>query len=376
MLDYVEIRNADRELIGIIDNATSVLWSPSYYGAGFVEIYAPASAVNLEMLKEGNYITRPDDPNIGIIERINVVYNNIDGRMILAVGRFAKSILDRRLIYQLSGTSVSPTIMKGNVENAARTLVTKNAINCTFDSARNIEGLELGEHSGTTEVIVDDSGDDAEKQATYKVLLDYTDGLLKEYGLGAFMKLSADRKLQYIVYKGVDRSVDNMDGNEPVIFSQGFDNLLSSEYMASTELLKNTALIGGEGEGVDRFCVVLKSSANGMARREVFIDASTSSRTYTDESDVEHTLTDSQYRSQLVTLGKQGLADYQKTETFIGAIDITQSMVQYGYGKGIYLGDIATIQDNEIGLYINARLLTVTEVKDSSGYNVQVEFGI
>lgn len=376
MLDYVEIRNTNLELIGIVDTATSVLWSPTYYGAGYVEIYAPASAPNVEMLKEGNYITRNDDPNVGIIERVQVVFNEIDGRMILAAGRFAKSILDRRLIYQLSGTSVSPTIMKGNAEEAARMLVTKNAINCPFDSARNIDVLELGEHSGSTEVIVDDSGDDAEKQATYKVLLDYTDRLLEEYGLGAYMKLSADLKLQYTVFKGVDRSVDNKDGNEPIVFSQGFDNLLSSDYLYSTELLKNTALIGGEGEGLERFCVVLKSAEKGLARREVFVDASSSTRKYNDENDVEQTLTDSQYRTQLITLGKQGLAAYQHTETFTGAIDITQSTVQYGYGKGIYLGDIATIQDNEIGLYINARLLTVTEVKDSSGYNVQIEFGV
>lgn len=376
MIEYVEVRNAERELVGIIDNASSVIWRPTYYGAGYVEVYAPASAMNVELLKVGNYITRPDDPNVGIVERVQVNYNEIDGRMILAVGRFAKAILDRRLIYQISGTSVSPTIMSGNVENAARSLVTKNAINCPFDANRNIDGLELGEFSGSTEVIVNDTGDDSEKQATYKGLLEYTDGLLEEYGLGAYVKLSPTRQLQYTVFKGVDRSVDNDDGNEPVIFSQEFDNLLSSEYLYSTELYKNAALIGGEGEGLTRFCVVLNSTAKGMARREVFIDASTSSRTYKDDSGEEQMLTESQYRSQLVTLGSQGLAAYQHIETFIGVIDITQSMVQYGYGKGIYLGDIATIQDNDIGLYVNARLLTVTEVQDSSGYNVQVEFGI
>lgn len=377
MLDYVEIRSGEtREMIGIIDGAKSILWSPSYYGAGYVEIYAPASAGAVELLKDGNYITRPDDPNVGIIERVQIIYNAQDGRMVVAVGRFAKSILDRRLIYSMSGTSVSPTVLRGRVENAARSLVNRNAIACTFDASRNMAELELGTDTGTTEVIVDDSGNNADKQATYKNLLEYTDGLLEEYGLGSFVTLSAERKLQYRVFKGVDRSVDNVDGNEPVIFSQNFDNMISSDYTASTETLKNTALIGGEGEGLARYCVLLNSSAKGINRREVFVDASSSTRTYRDDNGAEQTLTDSQYSAQLKTLGKQTLAGLSTVVTFSGGVDISQSMVQYGYGKSFYLGDIATIQDVEIGLYINARILSVVERMDDEGYNVQVEFGL
>lgn len=376
MLEYVEIRDTNRDLIGIVDSAKSIIWSPSYYAAGYVEIYAPAVSGTINLLQVGNYITRPDDPNVGIIENVKITYNSIDGRMVIASGRFAKSILDRRLIYQMSGTSVSPTIMRGNVETAARNLVYKNAIACSFDTDRNIPELELGEHSGTTEVIVSDTDEDAEKQATYKVLLDYTDSLLQEYGLGAFVKLSAAKKLQYVVYKGANRSVDNTDGNEPVIFSQNFENLISSDYAYNTQTLKNTALIGGEGEGLARFCVVLKPKATGLARREAFVDGSSFSRTYMDENNVEHTISDAQYRTQLLTFGSQTIAAYGIVETFSGDIDISQNMVQYGYGKGFYLGDIATIQDNEIGLYINARVLTVTETQDDRGYNVAVEFGI
>ena len=376
-LEYVEIRSGStRELLGLIDNAKSIIWSPSYYGAGFVEIYAPCSAGFIDILQAGNLITRADEPNVGIIERVEIVYNSIDGRMILASGRFLKSILDRRLIYRMSGNSVSATVLRGNVETAARQLVQDNAISCAFDSERNIPDLVLGAHSGSTEKIIDNTGAVAEKQVTYKGLLEYTDELLEEYALGSRISLSPNRKMQYIVYKGVDRSVDNVDGNEPVIFSQDFDNLISSDYAYSVESLKNTALIGGEGEGLARFCVLLKSTNAGLERREVFVDAAQSSRTYKDETDSEITLSDAEYAQQLATLGKQEVALRSIVESFSGAIDITKSMVQYGYGKSVYLGDIATIQDVDIGLYINARILTVTERMDDEGYNVEVEFGL
>lgn len=373
-IEYVEIRSAiDRELIGIIDNAKSIIWHCMYYGAGDFEIYAPCTPEAVSLLAAGNYVTRYNDDNVGIIERVNITYNAQDGRMIIASGRFAKSLLDRRIIYTLSGYSVSPTILRGNVEDAARKLVTQNAINCTFDSGRNIAELVLGTDAGISKTIVDDSGAAADKQVTHDNLLTYSDSLLEEYGIGAKCVLNDALKLAYTVYAGADRSADNSDGNEPVIFSQDFDNLISTTYSYDESLLKNTALIGGEGEGEARFHAIVKSSASGAARREVFVDASRSSRTYKDENGEEQTLTDSEYNGQLETVGLQAISSLSITETFDGEIDLTNGSFQYR--RDFDIGDIVTIQDTEIGLYINARILEITEVQDDNGYQLNAVYG-
>lgn len=61
-IEYVEIRGkTDREIIGIIDAAQSVIWTTRYYGVGEFEIYASATAKHIELLQEGNYVTRPND---------------------------------------------------------------------------------------------------------------------------------------------------------------------------------------------------------------------------------------------------------------------------------------------------------------------------
>jgi hypothetical protein len=44
-------------------------------------------------------------------------------------------------------------------------------------------------------------------------------------------------------------------------------------------------------------------------------------------------------------------------------------------GVNFDLGDLITIQDNQIGLYINTRVIEVTEVQDENGYNVNVVYG-
>ena len=375
MIEYVEIRSkANREIIGIVDTAKSIIWHELYYGVGDFEVYAPCTPENVAYLVEGNYVTRYDADNVGLIEDVNVIYNAQDGRMIVAAGRFAKSILDRRLIYKMSGRSVSSTIIRGNVEDAARSLVMQNAINCTFDSGRNIPELELGPDAGIAQIIVDESGAAARKQVTHDNLLTYTDSLLQEFGMGAYCGLSDSLKLAYTVFAGVDRSINNTAGNAPVIFSQDFDNLISSEYRYNTADVKNVALIGGSGEGTKRFhSLVINGSVTGIARREIFVDAASHSQTYTDDDGVEQTIADDEYDVQLKTLGRQELSPHQIVETFDGEIDLTNG--SFVYGRDFFLGDVVTVQDVEIGLYINPRILEITEVQDENGYHISAVYG-
>ena len=120
MLDYVEIRAAEtREIIGIVDTAKSIIWRVSYYETGDFEIYAPCTPLYVNLLIAGNFVSRPNEKHVGIIENVNYKFDVFDGRMIIATGRMLKSILDRRIIYRLNGYSVSPTIISGNVETGA-----------------------------------------------------------------------------------------------------------------------------------------------------------------------------------------------------------------------------------------------------------------
>lgn len=374
MIEYVEIRNAsNREMVGIVDTAKSIIWRSVYYGVGDFEVYAPCTPENIAYLVAGNYVTRFGDANVGIIEQVKITYNAQDGRMIVASGRFAKSILERRIIYKRSGYRVSPAVLRGNVETAARTLVTNNAISCAFDSGRNIPELVLGPYANTAPKIVDETGAAAQKQVTHDNLLTYTDSLLQEYGMGAYCGLDANLKLAYTVFAGVDRSVDSVE-NEPVIFSQDFDNLLSSEYLLDNSGVKNTVLIGGEGEGEARFhSIIKKSSVTGLDRRELWVDANAIKKTYRDAEDVERTLTDAEYDQQLKAEGLQKAANYSVVETFDGELDLSNST--FKYGRDYNLGDIVTIQDVEIGLYINPRILEITEVQDENGYKIDAKYG-
>lgn len=370
MIEYVEIRGSDTEIIGIIDVARSIIWRSVYFGVGDFEIYAQATPETTNLLKVGRYVTRSDNTEVGIIESINVATNEQDGIMITASGRFAKSMLDRRIIYNLLGSSNAATILNGNVENAVREVVKNNAISC-IDRRRNIPLLILGDAANIPLTIVDADGNAATKQATYENLLEYTDGVLTEYGLAATCKLNGG-KLQYVIYQGIDRSTDNTNGNLPIVFSKEFDNLTATDYLYNATTEKNVALIGGEGEGVERFYSLISGSETGLERREIFIDASSISKKYKDENNTEKTYTDAEYKATLDAKGKQDIAALIATESFNGTVDATNG--NYVYGRDFSLGDIVTVQDNNLGIYINVRIREAIEVQDENGYSVEINY--
>lgn len=372
-IEYIEILDTTKTPIGIIDTAKSIIWHNVYFGCGDFEIYCQATEAHLSLLQIGNYVTRNGTNDVGIIESINVTFTLQDGYMIVASGRFAKSILDRRLIYKLSGNTNTPTILSGKVEIAARRLVLDNAISCSFDSRRNIPNFALGALKNFAKIIVDENGNAAQKQVSYQNLLAYTDELLQEYGYGAKVTINdSNKNFLYTVYTGTDRSKDNTGGYDPVIFSIEYDNLNSSDYLYNEKPLKNAALIGGEGEGLERFYSLLTGGKTGLQLREIFVDASSINKTYKDDNDQEQTYTTAEYTALLKQQGQQALLQQIIEQKFNGDINVNFGVWQLD--RDYFIGDIITIQDNLLGIYINTRITETTEVQDENGYSVDVVF--
>ena len=363
MIEYVVIRNQNREKIGIVDAFESIIWNVVYYGVGSFEIYAPYDDNNAELLQIGNYVTRHGRRDVGIIEDININNDSGGALMITATGRFAKSILDRRLIYSLNGNTITPVVFSGNVETAARALVNQSIINAT-DSARNISFIELGALTGLTAKLQDS------RQTSYGGLLEITDELLQEFNYSSYMTLNESTlKLQYIICAGQDRTIGS---ENPLIFSQEYDTLLSTDYRKYDTNLKNVALIGGAGEGTDRKYILIDDERReGINRREIFVDGSSNSETYQNEETGEtETYPTGEYLGMLTTNARQELLFYKSAEEINGEIDITTAGVELE--KDYNVGDIVNIIDNVLNIAVKSRIMTVTEVQDGGGFSVSV----
>ena len=374
MIDILEIRDRSLKLIGVIDNATSIIWVTEYYGAGHLEIYAPMTDNTIDLLKKGNYVVRRDEVQAAIIEAVSYKESAESGMMIIARGRMLKSILDRRLAYKLKDSHhIKPVRVTGYVRNVQK--VVREQAGTLAGAVRMIPKLMIGSDGGITKKIETDTELEGEssRQSSYKNLLTFTDSILQEYECGALMRLT-NTALVYDLYEGKDRTVNNTDGNKPVIFSQNFDNLLSATFDTDETFYKNYALIGGEGEGENRFFAEFaETEATGLDRRETFVNALDVPQTYTDDQGQEHAYTDNEYTALLVGQAQTELKELIITEKMEAELNLIYS--PFKLREDFSLGDKVTIQDNRLDLYKNVRILKITEVQDANGYMASLEYG-
>ena len=340
----IYISNSNFEKIAVIEDA-SVIWVKRYYDVGDFEIYVGATEEYTNILKSGNYVERLDDDSIGIIENIKITYDDEGAEYLTATGRFAESLLERRIVWK-------QTQLAGTAENGLRNLINNNIINPTITD-RKIPIIELGEIKGYT--------DRLDAQYTGDNILDINKNVAIANQTGFKFNFTGI-KFKYELYKGIDRSY-NQSNNPFVVFSDKYDNLLTSEYELNTANIKNVALVAGEGEGTARKTAVV-GSGTGLNRYEVFVDAKNISSN-------EGEISESEYNKALNEKGLENIVTI--TQAFTGEVDLEQN---YKYKKDFFLGDIVTIENSKWGIFINSRIIEITESEDESGYKITPTFGI
>lgn len=385
MIEYIEVyEKTTFKLLGVVDVFKSLIWHTCYYSTGDFEIYCMETDNNVELLKIGNWLKIPNGNEVALIEGRETTYSAQDGRMLVVTGRMATCILDRRIIYKRPIKSggeqsniVYPTIINGNVQNAIHSLLVDCFINPEDTQRRYAEFTdEIASYSPA--VLVDDEGKRAERQITYKNLLEYVEGLLEEFSLGARV-IFKNGMLCYSQYVGQ---------RIPFIFSVEFDNLVSSNYLESDTDYRNVGLVAGEEEREEKenadgttterkwrqTTLIYGSQHKGLDRREVYIDGSSISKTYEDEEGEEQKYDDATYQSMLRSFGKNELAEMKRVQNLTGEINITTTGLRYR--NDFNLGDVVTIQDKVLNVYDkDTRIIEVTEVQDDSGYTIDVAYG-
>lgn len=339
----INVLNSDLQKIAIIDNYTSLIWSRRYYDIGALDLEIDATNENISIFRKGNYITRNNDDGVYIIKALEIdTKENGDNHLIVGAYEI-KELLQRRIIW-------NTVVFSGTAENYIRKLITDNVINPT-SQARRISNFNLKSAKGYSEGI--------DQQVSYDNLADKIIEVCTTYGYGWKVTLENGR-FYFDLYKGVDHTVDQ-DENVRLLFSPDNENIISTKYKTDDSNFKNVALVGGEGEGVDRKKRTIGSAA-GLERFETFIDASGLS-TNTEEGDLVD------YYNALIAEGKEKLSEQAVVSSFEGEVDLNQ----YKYKVDYNLGDIVTVR-NEFGIQANARITEVIETWDDEGYTVEPKF--
>ena len=361
-MNEVYVLDRDFNLLGIIDGYVSIIWRPSYSDIGDFEIYMGATDKAIELLQENNYVVRSSDissdadgnityKKVMIVKNMIVKTDVENGDFLTVTGRELKYLLHQRLIWK-------QTIVDGTAENAIRQYITENAISPS-DPNRAIPNLILGDTAGLTDSI--------SKQVTAKPLDETIVEVCNTYNYGWDIYIY-NNKLIFNLYQGVDRSYAQTD-RPFVVFSDDYDNLYNTEYQKNTEMYANTALVGGEGEGLERTYTTYGNENAGLDRFETFVDASS---VKSNEGNEEEQISASEYLSLLQENGKEKLAELGITEAFTGEV---VNDIAFVYEVDFFLGDIVTVI-NKYGVSKDVRVISAIESDDETGTKLIPQFNI
>lgn len=328
----------------VIDNYISLIWTQRYNQRGDFEIMVKASKENLAILQKGFYLIREKDmgsavPSVMIVQNITVQTDVENGDNLIVSGHDAKDIIHRRVI------NAQTVFNNQSLKSIVQSLLTTHIISASGDRKISCFAFDGTPSIGATDMIT--------VQITGDNLGEYIEELLSKYGYG-YEVYYHEACFYFRLTDGVDRSMEQ-NINQYVIFSENFDNLLSSSYQEDMSDFASFAYVAGEGEGSDRKIRGIGSGA-GLDRYELWVDAR-------DISSNDGEITTSEYNSMLDARGGESLAEHSTTVYFEGNVNDT---VNYTLGVDYKLGDIVQVV-TDYGISLPARIAEIIESDDING---------
>ena len=355
------VYSSEMELQGIVEKIASLIWTRRYWSCGEFKLLVPFTEEHSQMLVKNNIIMKRGDDEAAQIRYVHITKNSQGLEEIEVQGKFLIAWIGKRIIKK-------QIITKDTTQNILYRIVRENVTN-PADTVRKIPDVSIATDDADTESGVIDY---TSEQYTNAQLAAET--AAKAAKLGIRMRTDARTGAHaFSVYEGRDLTAGNTAGNAPCIFSQEFDNIVEQEYTNSIENLKSTAFVGGEEkEGVARKVAEVGGSAAGLAREEVFINATDIVQEYEDDDGTQVTLTDAEYLALLSARGAEELEQYAETLSFGSKINTFANLI---YRTDYDLGDRVTCVNKRWGIRIDVRITEIAETYQNNVEEIDITFG-
>ncbi len=346
----------------ICDSFSSLLWDVEYYSCGAFEVYIAASPRNVETFQTGRIVGRDDDnEHFGLIESVEIQTDAEDGDYLIVRGRFLMCLLERRIIYPTVNFTTETTYAD----------IIKNVVqfNAVVSGVRKIPGLSVGTVTGSC------WEQKTKLQISYDNLMQWVYTICEKIGGTANIRLNKISGEQYAMIlelsQGSDRSIMQSD-NPHIVFSDGYNNLLSFSYATDISNQKNFAYILGKGEGEERKRTTYfeNTEPTFLDRYEVYVDA----KDMSDEEQVDgetKPIPKAEYIELLKEKGKQNIV----LPLTVSESQIAVQSTQFQYNKDYFVGDCVTVEHRRFGLRQNKiQLIGMIESFDQNGRNLTPTF--
>ena len=369
MIPYVEIIGKyNLKPFAVVEPSES-WFELSFYEIGEFQVYAPATASNLQALKMGNYVRIPNRPFLWVIKSIEYTFNASGSRMISAKGYEAKWLIGQRIIY-------NPFELPTDLKKAVYKIVANNLGDPSLCDSSWAGGANSYRYISKFKPVKPTFNITIEQiQATRGNVWEFLQALLKAYYCGSYSTYE-DGNINFYAIQGNDKT-------DAILFSQSMDNLISSTYYENSEEKKTycqVVSVFNENNQENVYIEQYPDTENpqyhpttGIDRHEITIQSNISTK-YTDASgeEQETTPTSDLYKGWQRQEGRNQLAEKILKREFNAEIDLKYS--QYVFGEDFFIGDLVRVKDEFFGYEADARIIKYTFKQDANGYNEEAEY--
>lgn len=347
-LEYCTVLGSDFMAKMIIDEFSSFVWTERYRGYGDFELTMPVNEDIVALVNLDDYLTIKESDALMVIETMVLNTDTDSGADTITLsGRSVECLLERRIIWGefKDGTSKEPA----NLQNGIKKMLDQNAISPSNED-RKLTGLSFlastDDRVTALTSVFDFYGDN---------LYEAIDDLCSANQLGFRMRPLTEGDMTFELYFGEDRSWAQ-DKNSPVVFSNSYENLLTSDFVQSEAEYASDALVKGRA-GQDEYVMSIyrKPERTGLKRREIYLEVSV------DASDDESS--DSSITGLMFEQAKKSMSEHNVTVAFGSDVE---PMMQFQYGRDYFIGDIVQVE-NRYGFEGRCRIDEVVRSRDAAG---------
>lgn len=355
---------------GIVDDYISVEIRQSYDSLGQLNMTIEGTKDILDLLQTDRILAKTTDISKGYIIKTREYLDEKSTELQIIAPSINVILNDRLVLGQQEFT--------GSIENVMKSFVQVNAVSPSNPN-RIISNLAISASRGI-EITTTES-------AVNKPLCDYLYEICKKHDVSFDVLLDhTNKKFIFDVWQGTDRST-LQDVNPHVIFAKDFDNVLVQNYSESISDLKTTAVVFNEDNVQREFInsvgesekytetikttIVVNDNLSGFHRKEIYLQSNLK-RNYHDDYGNEVTLTEAQHRNQLTQDGLNTLSEHIAIRVFESKVDPLSNFV---YGIDYYMGDKVSVRNDELGVILHTRIISVVEKANKQGETIQLNFG-
>jgi len=331
--------------------AESAQFTRELYGTGRFEIHIHPDQVGaLDLAKRGNIIVINGDGNKSGIVRDFGIAEDRGRSQVVIYGETGAGLMRQRVTVPPTNTQAPGSLgwdrVRGNAETVMKHYINRNLVN-PFDVNRGVPRLVIADNQGR--------GETFPWQTRFQRLSDELAniGNFAEMGF-SFAADTANKQWVFDVIDGTDRS-KRPENTSPVVFRMEHSSIDGYRYAEDFSRHRTTGYALGAGEDENRMMHVLGASVTGLDRFEEVLD-----------------LGSPENIDELISYGGQRLNEFQEVKT----VEANALPKTFKFEKDYFLGDLVTVHISRLGLELNTRITSVTEIwQRNDGYQTDIRFG-